>query len=110
LKGCGFDLDADEACAEINDYIVLGGVSQRLGQLEAEFDGFAHESKLGPLASLLGVADVHAGGFHWVLCVPNRKGAAGGPRLYFYFTYSIAFLTGYSASFSRFIFRVDSLG
>jgi hypothetical protein len=33
------------------------------------------------LASLFVVADVHTGGFHWVLCIANRKGAAGGPRL-----------------------------
>jgi hypothetical protein len=34
------------------------------------------------LASLFAVADVHAGGSHWVLCDPNRKGAARGLRLY----------------------------
>jgi hypothetical protein len=59
----------------------LGGVAARLGDLEAEFGGFGHETKLGPLASLFVIADVHAGGFHWVLCIANRKGAAGGPRL-----------------------------
>jgi hypothetical protein len=65
----GFDLDADEASAEVEDYVVLGGVAARLGYLEAEFGGFGHETKLGPLASLFVVADVHAGGFHWVpLC------------------------------------------
>jgi len=77
----GFDLDADEASAEVEDDVVLGGVAARLGDLEAEFGGFGHETKLGPLASLFVVADVHAGGFHWVLYAPNRKGAARGPRL-----------------------------
>ena len=81
LKESGFDLDADEASAEVEDDVVLGGVAARLGDLEAEFGGFGHETKLGPLASLFVVADVHAGGFHWVLCIANRKGAAGGPRL-----------------------------
>jgi hypothetical protein len=33
------------------------------------------------LASLFVVADVHTGGFHWVPCIANRKGAADGPRL-----------------------------
>jgi hypothetical protein len=40
-----------------------------LGQLEAEFGGFGHETKLGPLASLFVVADIHAGSFHDVPCV-----------------------------------------
>ena len=88
-----FDLDADEARAQIEDYVVLGGVAQRLGQLEASFDGFGHETKLGPLASLFVAADVHAGGFHFVLCA-NRKGAAGGPRLIFVSISRLAFSRG----------------
>ena len=72
LKGCGFDLDADEASAEVEDYVVLGGVAQGFGQLEAEFGGLSHETKLGPLASLFVVADVHAGSFHWVPWVAKR--------------------------------------
>ena len=71
LEGGGFDLDADEASAEIEDDVVWGGVAARLGDLEAEFGGFGHETKLGPLASLFVVADVHAGGFHWVLYAPK---------------------------------------
>jgi len=31
LKERGFDMDADEASAEIEDHVVLGGVAQGLG-------------------------------------------------------------------------------
>jgi hypothetical protein len=62
--------------------------------LVAEFGGFGHETKLGPLASLFVVADVHAGSFHWMPLCPNRKGAAGGPRLIFVSISSLAFSRG----------------
>ena len=31
LEESGFDLDADEASSEIDDYVILGGVAQGLG-------------------------------------------------------------------------------
>ena len=71
LRGCGFDLDADEVSAQIEDHVVLCAVADRSGHLEAELDGLGHKSKLGPLASLFVVADVHAGSFHWVPCGPK---------------------------------------
>jgi hypothetical protein len=46
------------------------------------------------LASLFVVADVHAGSFHWMPLCPNRKGAAGGPRLIFVSISSLAFSRG----------------
>jgi hypothetical protein len=68
--------------------------------LVTEFGGFGHETKLGPLAALFVVPDIHAGSFHDVPRVAkyvslNRKGAAVRPRLVSLFTYSIAFLTLY---------------
>jgi len=68
LKDSGFHLHANEASAKIDHDVVLRGVAYRLGQLVAEFDSFGHETKLGPLASLLVVANIHAGSFH---CVPR---------------------------------------
>ncbi len=67
LEVGGFDLDAHEVSADFEDGVVLGGVAERLGDLVAEFHGFGHETKFGPLASLFVVGDVHARGFfHFV--------------------------------------------
>jgi len=72
--------------------------------LEAEFGGFGHETKLGPLTSLFVVANIHAGSFHGVTCLAkylllNRKGVAVRPRPLSLFTHSIAFLTLYFHQF-----------
>jgi hypothetical protein len=72
--------------------------------LVAEFGGFRHETKLGPLAALFVVADIHAGSFHAVPCVAkyvllNRKGVAVRPRLVSLFTFRIAFVTLYLHQF-----------
>jgi len=94
LEESGFHLHANEPSAKIDNYVVLGGVAYGLGQLVAEFGGFSHETKLCPLASLFVVADIHAGSFHDVprvakdvvarYVLPNKKGAAAGPRLSLY--------------------------
>jgi hypothetical protein len=120
LEHSGFDLHAYEAPAQIDHYVVLGGVAYGLGELVAEFGGFGHKTKLSPLAALFVVANIHAGSFQSVPCVAkcelakyvslntpseicvsrNKKGAAAGPRLpVLIFTLSIACLARYFPSF-----------
>ena len=73
LEKSGFHLHANKAAAQIDHDIVLGRVAYGLGKLVAEFGGFGHETKLGPLPALLVVADIHPRSFHAVPCVAEIR-------------------------------------
>ena len=99
LENRGFHLHANEASAKIDNDVVLGRVAYRLGELVAEFGGFGHETKLGPLASLFVVADIHAGSFHGVPRVAEyviqiEKARPVGHAFIFDSTFRIAFSRG----------------
>ncbi len=52
----GFDLDAEEAAAVVEDEVVAFGVSPGLGHAEAERAGFVEEGGFGALSGALGIA------------------------------------------------------
>ncbi len=64
MEDGAFDLDAAEASAVVDDEVVGGGVSPRLGDAESELDGASRETEFGPFAALFGVTDGKAGRFH----------------------------------------------
>jgi len=66
LEDSGFHLHANKPSPKIDHDVVLGGLAYGLGQLVTEFGGFGHETKLGPLAALFVVANIHTGSFHHV--------------------------------------------
>ena len=64
MEDGAFDLDATEASAIVDDEVVGGGVSPRLGDAESELDGASRKAEFGPFAALFGVTDGKAGRFH----------------------------------------------
>jgi hypothetical protein len=54
-----FDLDAKEAAVVLEDEVVLGRVSPRLGDMEVVFGSGGHKSELDPLTPAFWLFDFH---------------------------------------------------
>lgn len=61
MEDGAFDLDAAEASAVVDSEVVGSAVAPGFADAESEFGGASHETKLGPFAALLRVADGHTG-------------------------------------------------
>ena len=108
-KLSGLDLDAPEAAVVLDNEVILGGVSPRLGYVKAVFCGGGHETQLNPLAAPLWLLDLHCQFIHWVpiaKLAKNKKATRVGRLCILPILLLWHFQWGVCAMFWKFIFAV----